>query len=223
MRICLNAVRGCLMVALAVFTLELQAQDISFDNLERIKDAKVAIAYIDPDADFTVFNRIKILDPYVAFQANWQRRQNQANRSNRVSARDMERIRAAAADLMRDTFIEALEADDGYEVVDEVGEDVLVLRPAIIDLDVTTPDTGTAGRSRSFNTSAGAATLYIELFDGASGKIIGRAADRRVASRPGGMMQWSNRVTNTSEARRMFRVWANRLREFLDSHYMGQS
>ena len=59
----------------------------------------------------------------------------------------------------------------------------------------------------------------MELFDGATGKIIGRAIDRRTASRPGGMMQWSNSVTNTSDARRMFRVWANRFRDFLDSHY----
>jgi hypothetical protein len=196
-------------------------EDISFDNLERIKDAKVAAAYIDPEADFSVFNRVMILEPFVAFRANWQRDVNRSNPGNRVSAGDMQRIREAAADLMKDTFIEALEANDGFAVVDEPGEDVLVLRPAIIDLDITSPDTQSAGRNRSFTTSAGAATLYIELFDGASGKIIGRAADRRVASRPGSHMMWSNRVTNVSDARRMFRVWGDRLREFLDSHYMG--
>ena len=161
------------------------------------------------------------LQVYVAFRPDWQRRQNQANPGNRVSARDMERIRAAAADLMRDVFVEALEANDGYLVVDETGDDVLVLRPAIIDLDISAPDSMPAGRSRSFSTTAGAATIYIELFDGASGKIIGRAIDRRVASRPGAQMTWSNRVTNLSDARRMFRVWADKLREFLDSHYRG--
>ena len=209
-------------MVLAVAAQLAAAQDVSFDNLERIKDARVAAAYIDPDADFTVFNRVMILDPYVAFRANWQRDVNRSNPGNRVSARDMDRIRAAAADLMRDTFIEALEAGDGFTIVDEPGEDVLVLRPAIIELDITSPDTQPAGRSRSFSASAGAATLYIELFDGASGKIIGRAADRRVASRPGSQMMWSNRVTNVSDARRMFRVWADRLREFLDSHYTGE-
>ena len=135
----------------------------------------------------------------------------------------MERIREAASALLKDVFIEALEQGDGYQVVNEVGDDVLILRPALIDLNVAAPDSASAGRNYSVTASAGAATLYLELFDGASGKIIGRAADRRVASRPGSMMMWSNRVTNTSDARRMFRIWANQLREFLDSHYMGKS
>ena len=223
MRSVINRSAGVVALLLAVISHSATAQDISFDNLERVKDARVAIAYIDPEADFSVFRRVKILEPYVAFQADWQRRTNAASRSNRVSARDMERIRAAASELLRDTFIEALEADEGYEIVDEFGDDVLVLRPALIDLTVTAPDVQSSGRNRTWNATAGSATLYIELFDGSSGKIIGRAADRRAATRPGGMMTWSNRVTNTSEARRMFRVWANRLREFLDTHYMGNS
>lgn len=210
-------------VALALVAAGAAAQELSFDNLQRVKDAKVAAAYIDPEADFSVFRRVQILEPYVAFQADWQRRQNQPRAGTRVTARDMERIREAASALLKDVFIEALEQGDGYQVVDEVGDDVLILRPALIDLNVAAPDATSAGRNYSVTASAGAATLYLELFDGASGKIIGRAADRRVASRPGSMMMWSNRVTNTSDARRMFRIWANQLREFLDSHYMGKS
>lgn len=209
------------LMLLASTSLSAQEHDSTFDNLVRVKDARVAAAYIDPDADFSVYTRVKILDPYVAFRAGWQRDQRRDNPSTRVSASDMDRIRAAASDLLKDVFIEALEADDGYTIVNEPGEHVLVLRPAVIDLDITAPDNRGAGRSTSFSTTAGAATLYMELFDGATGKIIGRAIDRRVASRPGGMMQWSNSVTNTSDARRMFRVWADRLRTFLDSHYTG--
>ncbi|MEE4191815.1 MAG: DUF3313 family protein [Halieaceae bacterium] len=198
-----------------------QERDTTFDNLVRVEDAKVAGVFIDPDADFSIYKRVDILEPYVAFRANWQRDQVRSNPANRVSSSDMDRIRTAAGELLMDVFIEALEANQGYTVVDHPGDDVLVLRPAIIDLDISAPDNRGAGRSNSFSTTAGAATLYIELFDGASGKIIGRAIDRRVASRPGGQMQWSNSVTNTSDARRMFRVWADRLREFLDSHYSG--
>ncbi len=199
-----------------------QEHDSTFDNLVRVEGAPSAAAYIDPNADFTVYTHVKILEPYVAFRANWQRDQARNNPAGRVSASDMDSIRAAVGELLTDVFVEALEADDGYTVVNEPGEHVLVLRPAIIDLDVTAPDTRGAGRNNSFSTTAGAATLYVELFDGATGKIIGRAIDRRTASRPGGMMQWSNSVTNTSDARRMFRVWADRLRGFLDSHYSGK-
>lgn len=193
-------------------------EGISFDGLKRVEDSVVAKAYVDPDADFSVFERVMILDPFVSFRSNWQRDQNR-NRSRNISARDMERIKADVAALFKEVFTDRLEADDGFEVVDQADYDVLLLRPAIIDLDITAPDTQTAGRSRSFTSSAGAATLYIELFDSVSGKILGRAADRRATQNAGGMMTWSNGVTNRAEASRMFRRWADTLRDFLDKHY----
>ena len=120
---------------------------------------------------------------------------------------------------LKQIFTERLEADDGYEVVDTPDYDVLLLRPAIIDLDITAPDTMSGGRSRTFTTSAGAATLYLELFDSVSGAIIGRAADRQAVRNTAGSISWSNRVTNVGEGRRMFGRWADLLRNFLVSHY----
>ena len=189
---------------------------VTFDGLERVEDARVAMAYIDPNADFSVFRRVAILDPFVAFRSNWKRDQNRSRRRN-LRASDVERIKTDVSALFRDVFIERLEAA-GFEIVTETGEDVLVLRPAIIDLDVTAPETRTAGRSRTYTASAGAATLYIEMFDSISGDILGRAADRR-ASRRGGMMTWSNRVSNRAEARRMAGRWADQLIEFLAQDY----
>jgi hypothetical protein len=58
----------------------------------------------------------------------------------------MERIKEDVADLLNDAFIEQLEAA-GYEVVNDADDDVLVLRPAILDLDVVAPDVSAAGRS----------------------------------------------------------------------------
>ena len=193
-------------------------EETSFDGLERIEGSSVAVAYIDPEADFSVFERVAILEPYVAFRSRWQRDQNRS-RSRNIRASDMERIKADVASLFRDVFIERLEADDGFEIVHGANSDVLLLRPAIIDLDITAPDIRTAGRSRTYAAATGAATLYIELFDSVSGKIIGRAIDRQAARRAGGRISWSNRVTNTAEARRMFGGWADILRNFLDEHY----
>jgi len=189
-----------------------------FDGLEPVDGASMAMAYIDPEADFSVFRRVAILDPYVAFRSNWQRDQNRS-RSRGIRSSDMERIRADVASLFKQVFTERLQADGGYEVVDEVGYDVLLLRPAIVDLDITAPDTRTAGRSRTYTAGAGAATLHIELFDSVSGAILGRAADRQTARQSGTRLAWSNGVTNNAEARRMFGRWADRLRDFLDAHY----
>jgi len=209
------------LASLLIAPLSLNAQendeDATWDGLVRVEDSDVATAYLDPDADFSVFQRVGILDPYVAFRSNWQRNQNRS-RSRNVNANDVARIKEDVASIFMTEFTERLEAA-GYEVVNYVGEDVLILRPALIDLDITAPDVRRGGRSRTYAASTGAATLFIELFDSMSGDLIGRAVDRRAAGRRSFAIQ-ANRVTNRADARREFRAWADTLIEFLDAHYI---
>jgi len=209
----------CLFTLLAVPAAHAEDTLDLFENLVPVEDAQMGAAYIDPNADFSVFKRVMILDTFVAFRSGWERDQRRGTRGVRITANDMDRIKSDVADLFQQVFAETLEADDGFEVVDQADHDVLLLRPAIIDLDISAPDTMSAGRTRTFTASTGAATLYIELYDSVSGQIIGRAADRQATRNAGGRVTWSNRVTNTADARRMFGGWANTLRDFLDSHY----
>lgn len=194
----------------------------AFDNLVPVGDPEVAAAYIDPNADFSVFKRAMLLDTYVAFRSGWRRDQNRGTRGTGISSNDMERIKTRVSELFNSVFIEVLEADDGFEIVGEPADDVLLIRAAIIDLDVTAPDTMSSGRSRTYTANSGAATLYIELYDSVSGQIIGRAIDRQSARNAGSIMTWTTRASNTADARRAFRSWANTLRGFLDSHYAGK-
>lgn len=194
-----------------------QGTERTFDNLVKVENSSVAEAFIDPDADFSVFKRVAVLEPHVAFRTNWQRDQNRS-RAGRVTVRDMERIKSDVATLFARVFTDRLESA-GYEVVEVAADDVLVVRPAIIDLDITAPDTRTPGRSRSFTTTSGAATLYIQLFDSVSGEILGRAVDRRTARAPSGVVQWSTSVSNQADARRIFGRWADKLIDFLDRHH----
>ena len=193
-----------------------------FENLVAVDDSKVAVAYIDPQADFSVFDSVMILDTAVAFRSGWERDQRRGTRGTRVSARDMERIKTRVSELFNSVFIDVLEADDGFEIVSEPDYNVLLIRAAIIDLDVTAPDTQSAGRTRTYTANSGAATLYIELYDSVSGQIIGRAFDRQAARNQASMMRWTSRSSNTADARRVFRSWATQLRGFLDSHYSGE-
>jgi len=207
------------MIALCGNTLAQEAEPhpLNFDNLVAVEGGRMQAAFIDPEADFSVFRRVAILNPAVAFRSNWQREQNRS-RSRNVSRRDMERIKESASSLFAQVFTERLEAA-GYAITDEAAEDVLILRPAIIDLDVTAPDLRSPGMSRTFTATSAAATLYLEVFDGLTGDIVGRAADRQVVRNAGGNLTWSNSVTNVADARRMFGRWADILVSFLDSHY----
>jgi hypothetical protein len=120
----------------------------------------------------------------------------------------MEKIKKALAEEFDGVFREALEKG-GYKVVDENADDVLLVRPAIINLDVNAPDTPRAGMSRTYTSSAGEMTLYIELYDSVTGDLLAKALDRRVDNAGGsGYYTWTNSVTNRSAGRRILNGWA---------------
>ncbi|MBK6286917.1 MAG: DUF3313 domain-containing protein [Pseudomonadales bacterium] len=209
-RICATTLLLCLLSGAASGG---EPAETSYDGLERVKSPNAQMLYTRPGADLSSYKRVALLDCHVAFRKNWQRDQNSSGL--RIGSADMERIKKNLAEEFRKIFVEELQDKGGYEIVTEGGDDVLILRPAIIDLDITAPDVMTAGRSRSFATSAGAMTLYIELFDGASGEILARAADREEA-RDMGRMTWQTSLTNRTEAEKMLRKWAALARAALD-------
>ena len=198
-----------------------QGAQETHDGLVPVEGAKVAAAFIDPKADFSVFARVRILEPQVAFRDNWQRDQNRGTRMRRVSNSDMERIKADVAELFNEVFTEVLEADDGYDVTTELDHDVLVIRPSIIDLDIVVPNTTTTAPTQSISASGGSATLFVELFDAVSGDIIGRAIDRQSTGQAQGVFTLRGGAANRQEARQMFTGWASQMRSFMDSHYRG--
>ena len=189
---------------------------VTHDGLHRVAGARMQNAHLKPGEDFSQYTRVRLLDCYVAFKKNWKMDHARMTKS------DMEDIKQRLAEEFRKVFVEELE-QGGYPVVEESDQDVLLVRPAIIDLDVVAPDTMSAGRSESLSRSSGAMTLYVELYDSVSGEILARAIDRE-ASRFGGGVAWTNRGTNIREARKMLTHWADLLRRKLDEvHGRGNS
>lgn len=194
---------------------------VDSDGLELVKSSRHSAAYVDPDADFSEYKRVTIAEVEVAFKKNWLRDQNQdrASLSRRVTQEDADKIKAALAEEFSRIFTEELEAG-GYEVVDFEGfensaQDLLLLAPAIVDLDVTAPDTMSPGRSRTFAASAGSMTLYLEFHDSVTGALLGRAVDAQSLD-TSTTVQISNSVTNKADADRMLRRWAKKLVAALD-------
>jgi hypothetical protein len=190
-------------------------------GLQLVENTRVQAVYRDPDADFSQFNRVAIAEVEVAFRKNWLRDQNRdrVSVSQRLSQEDADRIKAAVAKEFRRIFTEELQKG-GYNVVDldtagNATHDLLLLRPAILNLDVAAPDTMTAGRSRTFTASAGSMTLYLEFHDALSGALLGRVLDSRSAP-DRGYMSVTNSVTNLSEVDRMLRRWAQMLVAAMD-------
>jgi hypothetical protein len=194
---------------------------VTSDGLNLVEGTKAAAVWVKDGADFSEYNRVMIVDVGVGFKKNWRRDYNrdEISLSSQVSKSDAEKIKQRVADEFKKVFTAELEKA-GYEVADYdvslAEDDILVLRPAIVDLVVTAPDTNSASRSRTFTASAGAMTLYLEFYDSVTSSILGRVVDRQ-NSRSNGMMQISNRITNKTEADRMFKKWTGLLIAKMDS------
>ncbi len=187
---------------------------VNDEGMELVKDSDLAVVYADPGADLGIYKRIWLEDVTVAFKKNWQRDQNRG-RPLKVKTKDMERIMEDIATLFREIFTKEL-LDGGYELVEEAGADVLIVKPAIVDLDVTAPDIrSSAGREYSYSESAGEMTLNLELFDSVTGDKIVKATDRKRDYRRG-YLEWRTSVSNRSDARRLMQPWAKALRSALD-------
>jgi len=181
--------------------------DVTEDGLHRVQDSKMAVVYADPEADLSVYSKVQLLDSYVAFKKNWERDQKSRSASSlRITSKDVEEIKNRTAAEFRTVFTEVLQ-EGGYPVVEQAGDDVLLLRPAIINLDVNAPDTMQAGRSRTYADSAGEMTLYIELYDSVTGDLIAKALDRK-ADTSTGFYTWTNSATNRAAADRILKGWA---------------
>jgi hypothetical protein len=180
----------------------------TWDGLMLVKTKKFDLAYLAPNADFKVYNKI-MLDPVeAAFQKNWQRDFNNTVRGldQRITDEEARDILTAAAEGLRDVFAK-IYAENGFQVVEQPGSDVMRVRTAVIDLDVAAPDQMTASRTTTFTSEAGAATVVIELRDSMSGALLARGVDRRDIGDQNFMMR-RTRVDNRADFSRAFRIWA---------------
>ena len=186
---------------------------VNDEGMELIKDTDLATVYADPGADLSIYNRVMLLDATVAFKKNWKRDQNRGN-PLRVKDRDMVKIQDEVAAVFREVFTKEL-VDGGYAMADEAGADVLLVKPAIVDLDVSAPDIQSSTVTRSFSESAGEMTLNLELYDSITNDKIAKATDRK-RDNWAGRLEWRTSVSNRADAKRMMAGWAKALRSALD-------
>jgi hypothetical protein len=192
------------------------APEVTKDGLHLYKQTKERIAYVRPGATFTQYKKVMLLDCYVEFSKDWVKNYNRDQRdpSRQIRDSDLDRAKTALQKDFRKIFTEELQEGGRYQVVDAGGPEVLVLRPALINIQVNAPDLMAAGRSATYVESAGAMTIYLELWDSASNTILARVIDGQVD--PSLYGQRSSSVTNRAAADRMMRSWADELRSRLD-------
>lgn len=187
----------------------------SQDGLELRKQTKQRVVYVKPGATVSQYESVSILEPYIEFSKNWVRDYNSSTRgaTQKITDRDLEKARQELSRQFKTIFREEL-TKGGYQVKDGAGHGVLVLRPALMNIEVNAPDLMSPGRSTTYVQSAGQMTLYLELWDGATSTILARVVDAQSDSTV--YTQNANSATNSWAAERILRDWADELRTKLD-------
>lgn len=188
--------------------------EYTVEGLKRVPNPEsLTVVYAEPGANLTQYKRVYITEPLVAFKKNWQREQNRTVGTN-ISTSDMDRGKKAVAELFMDVFTKELEKG-GYQLTQERAEDVLIVRPAILDLDINAPDSMSSTIGGSYSRDFGSMTMYIELYDSETGDLLAKAMDKRV-SHNNMYMYSQSRPAIRQQARRMMEPWAEALRKGLD-------
>lgn len=195
--------------ALAGCAADRKPEEITADGLVRVPSRAAGGVYRAPGAPFFQYKRFIVEPLTVDFIKDWQKNHKE------VSDREVQRMRDEARRNFLDEFADILIKEGGYTLADAPGADVLLLAPALTELDVPAPEIDTV-ETRSLSPRRPSMTLTGELRDSLTGKLVGRI----IVIEPGehyGMneLRPANRVTNAHEIRIVFDKWVRMLREAL--------
>lgn len=190
--------------------------EVSFDGLHKVDNSQASLAWARPDFDISGYTKLWPIGVGIEYRQVKDRGRTMMARSQSGPYFIDDQARARFEQLVNEIFDEELGKLERFEIVDGPGPDVLIVGGGLLDVISYVPPDLMTGLSEIYLRSVGEATLVLELRDSETNTILARSIDRRAAQSAGDMMQRSNSVTNTAEARRLIRRWAIRLREGLD-------
>jgi hypothetical protein len=199
------------LVCSALASAEDQPSGPTWDGLVEVRGgSRSARVWIMPGIDMKTYTRMRIEDAPI--QLRPVKRGGSSNKQEYpISEKGRERLQQA----VREIFPEELAKTQRFEVVRADGPDTVVVRVALLDVVSRVPPER-VGRSDTWVSVFGEATLAIEILDSESGAVIARAVERRAAQPAGSGMRHADPVATRSEVRRLMRTWARRLRTVLD-------
>jgi hypothetical protein len=185
-------------------------REMTADGLQRMPSRRAGGVFRLPGAPFTQYRRL-ILEPVtVSFVEGWEKNHPE------TSPKEQRRTREEAAKLFKEEFQRELIKAGKYTFAQDPGADVLIVAPAITDLDIPAPYSDNMDMHTMAPRSI-AMRITAELRDAASGKLVGRV-DMFAGGEEYGMHEFreGNKTTNAFEVRNHVRDWARLLREALN-------
>lgn len=185
--------------------------EITPDGLVRVPSRASGGVYRAPDATFLQYRRIILEPPSVSFTKTW------AEQHPDVSAAELARMRAESVQMFRDEFAREFVKRGPYQFAEDPAPDVLLVVPAIEELNIAAPEVANASTTRTYTTGPVSMKITGDLRDALTGQVVGRvityAPQERYAFNE---LRIANRATNAHEQRQVFAKWARLVREALN-------
>jgi hypothetical protein len=199
---------------LVIFTGGVFAQDpdpdaIIDDGLVRVQSSRKGAVYRSPDVRFEQYRQVSFDPVSVTFKSSWRREYP------RLTESDVEKIRSRAATQFREELERELVKLGHYKLAEGPAPDVLLIKARILEFDQKVPSTSDIRGIRTYARTAGDMVLIVELFDAASGVLVGRIVDPEKAKEYSDP-QLIDRIFVETEAQRSFANAARLAREALN-------
>ncbi len=195
---------------------EFSDSEVILERLHMVTNARVGMAYVDPNVDLGEFTAI-MLDPLDVSNVEIIQPNASASTSRRNTWALTDRDRESLQNAFREVFERELAETGDYGVVSEPGPNVLRLSAAITRIAPNAArDDGRSrqtGRTRVYTEGAGSMTMAFALSDSQSSEVFAIVKDTRSGSPMWGV---NNSVSNMGDVRFMFNRWARMLRARMD-------
>lgn len=181
------------------------------DNLHRVDNSRAALAYVDPAVDFSRFSKVLVeplgVDNIEIIQPDTG---GAMTRRGNWALNDDDRV--ALQDMYRKAMVTQLQERGHFPVVDQPGDDVLVIAAMITAIapSAARDDARSrpAGRTYVITEGAGSIAVAVGFADSETGEILALVKDSRSTSNNWGL---NNSVTNRADVQRMFNSWATQI------------
>ncbi len=191
------------------------------DGLHRVLWEPFRSTYVRPGASLQGYSGLRLEEVTIRYKAPpSQRRKGFSGDAFKTNYALPPSMVATFKRHFHETFVRELSQSTAFTVAETTGPEVLVLRPRIVDLQVTVPpDRHVNADERVFTDSAGRMTLVLDVVDPKTGKAIVRVGQARPIEMADGGWYKSDATSNWMTVRRIFRRWAADLRRQLDKYH----
>lgn len=190
-----------------------QPPQTSPDGLQLISSTSFELAYARPDRDLSSYQAIVIRPPVIEFERGWQASQNLAD-PNRVTQRDIERIKRIMGAHVQDVMAAELSASGDYQIANAAGPGNIELQAYILDLYLSAPAAAEAYQVTVLSQTAGRMKIVLEVYDSNTNELLLRVSDEGSA-RDFPNFRRQEIVNNRYESSRLLKAWAQSLTSVL--------